>query len=212
MKEPLTRGPDMLYMIRDAKRDSTHPRKAVAEAPYFDYAKMKNSRQSAEVEILVGAGPRGETFARAVDRKGANIEDHELFLKVLQTRYGNIPVYWDQEECLREVVHSTARRFGMLTGVTAVEQCQANGRAEQRVRALRERLQIMIEDARRRRAQIILDRPVAQWAARHAEWIQNFLVKSDTDLSAVTRRQHSHGRCKREIQRFMEVQSRRTVS
>ena len=38
----------------------------------------------------------------------------------------------------------------MPTGVTAVEQSQANGRAEQRVRALRERLQIMVEDTRRR--------------------------------------------------------------
>ena len=41
-------------------------------------------------------------------RKGAKFEDLEQFLKVLQTRYGNIPVYCDQEECLREVVHSTA--------------------------------------------------------------------------------------------------------
>ena len=42
------------------------------------------------------------------------------------------------------------------TGVTAVEQSQGNGRAEQRVRALRERLQIMIEDARRCGVEIIL--------------------------------------------------------
>ena len=33
------------------------------------------------------------------------------------------------------------------------------------------------------RCLIILDHLVAQWAARHAEWIQNFLVKSDVDLS-----------------------------
>ena len=72
-------------------------------------------------------------------RKGANFEDLELFLKVLPTRYGNIPVYCDQEECLRDVVHSTARRLGLPAGVTAVEQSQANGRAEQRVRPLRER-------------------------------------------------------------------------
>ena len=150
-------------MIRDAKRVSTHPRKAVAEATHFDYATVKNNRQGAEVEILVGAGPRGETFARAVHRQGAKFEDHELFLKVLQTRY------------------NTARRFGMPTGVTAVEQCQANGRVEQRVRVLRKRLQIMVEDARRRGTQIKLDRPVAQWAVRHTEWNQNFLVKSDTD-------------------------------
>ena len=68
---------------------STHPRKAVAEATHFDYATVKNNRQGAEVEILVGAGPRGETFARAVHRKGTKFEDNELFLKVLQTRNGN---------------------------------------------------------------------------------------------------------------------------
>ena len=124
--------------------------KAVAEAAYFDSAGITNSQQGAEVKILVGAGPRGETFARAVHRKGATFEDLEQFLKVLRTRYGNIPVYCDQEECLRVVVHSTAGRLGMPTRVTAVEQSQANGRAEQRVRALREQLQILVEDARRR--------------------------------------------------------------
>ena len=155
---------------------STHPRKAGAEAAYFD-----NRVQI--VKILVGAGPRGETFARAVHRKGVKVEDLELFLKVLQTRCGNIPVYCDQEECLREVVHGTAGRLELPAGVTAVEQSEANGRAEQCVRALRERLQIMVEDARRCGVEIILDHPVAQWAVRHAEWIQNFLVKGDGGLS-----------------------------
>ena len=53
---------------------STYLRKAVAEAAYFDCATVKNSQQGAEVKILVGAVPRGETFARAVHRKGAKIE------------------------------------------------------------------------------------------------------------------------------------------
>ena len=100
---------------------STHPRKATADAAYFDNATVKNSQLGAEVKILVGAGPRGETFASAVHRKGAKLEDLELFLKVLQTLYGNIPVYCDQEECLREVVHSSAGRLGLSTRVTAVE-------------------------------------------------------------------------------------------
>ena len=67
--------------------------------------------------------------------------------------------------------------------MTAVEQSQANGRAEQRVQALRERLQIMVEDARRRGAEIMLDHPVVRWAVRRVEWIRNFLVLSDVDLS-----------------------------
>ena len=78
-------------------------------------------------------------------RKGATFEDLELFLKVMQTRYGNFPVCCGQEESLREIAHGTAGRLGLPTGVTGVEQGQANGRAEQRVRALRERLQIMVE-------------------------------------------------------------------
>ena len=102
-------------------------RKSVAEAAYFDYATVNNSQQSVLVKILVGAGPRGETLARAVHRKGAEFEDLELFLMVLQTRY--IPVYCDEEECLREVVHCTAGRLGLSTRVTTAGQCQANGRA-----------------------------------------------------------------------------------
>ena len=69
-------------------------------------------------------------------------------------------VYCDQEECLREVVHSTAGRLGLPTRVTAIEQGPANGRAEQRVRALRERSKILVEDVRRRGVEIILDHPV----------------------------------------------------
>ena len=60
-----------------------------------------------------------------------------------------------KSDCVK-FAHSTAGRLGTPTGVTAVEQSQANGRAEKRVRALRELLQIMAEDARRRGANIIL--------------------------------------------------------
>ena len=177
----------MPHMIRGAKRVSkcekcqhTHER----QVRMLHTLTMQQTRtEGEEVKILVGAGPRGETFARAVHRKEAKFEDLELLLKVLQTRYGNIPVYCDQEECLREVVRSTARRLGLPTRVTAIEQGQANGRAEQRVRALGERSKILVEDVRRRGVEIILDHLVAQWTVRHAEWIQNFLVKSDGDMS-----------------------------
>ena len=81
-----------------------------------------------------------------------------------------------KKERLREVVQNTAGRLELPTRVTTIEQSQANGRVEQRVRALRERLQIMVEDARRCGVDIILDHPVPQWAVRHPEWIQNFLV------------------------------------
>ena len=70
---------------------STHPGKAAAEAASFDYAVVKNSQQGADVKILVGAGPRRETFARALHQNGAKFEDLEQVLKVVQTRHGNIP-------------------------------------------------------------------------------------------------------------------------
>ena len=159
----------------------THARQ-LRKLPHFDYSTVKNSQQGAEDKILVGAGPRGEMFARVVHRKRAKLEYLQLFLEVPQTHYGNIPLQCDQEECLREVVLKKAGRLRLPTGVTAVEQCQANGRAEQRVRALRERLQIMVGDARRR-AETILDNLVAQWAVGHAERSQNFVVKADVDMS-----------------------------
>ena len=142
-------------MIRDAKRVSKcekcqriHERQLRKQRD-FDYAGITKSQQGAEVKILIGAGPRGETFARAVHRKGATFEDLEQFLKVLQTRYGNIPVEQDR------MFARSCTQYGRTTwdprqGVTAVDQSQANGRAEQRMRALRGRWQILVEDARRR--------------------------------------------------------------
>ena len=90
---------------------STHPRKAVAEAAYLDYAGITISQQGAEVKILDGAGPRGETFARAVHLKGATFEDLEQFLKVLQTRYGNIPVYLSP----RRMLARSCTQYGRTT-------------------------------------------------------------------------------------------------
>ena len=128
-----------------------------------------------EVQIMVGAGPRGETFATAAHRKGAHIKELELCLKVLRTRCRNIRVCCDREECLREVAHSTLGKLGMPVGVTAVEQSQSHGRQVQRVRALREALHIMVGDVKQEGAENIFDHPVPQWAVRHAEWIQKFL-------------------------------------
>ena len=55
-------------------------------------------------------------------------------------------------------------RVGLSTGATAVEQSQASGRAEQRVRALQERLLIMVEDVRLLGVYIMLDHLAAQAA------------------------------------------------
>ena len=41
----------------------------------------------------------------------------------------------------------------------------------------------MVEDARRRDAEIILGLLVAHWGVRYAEWTQNFVAKGDVDLS-----------------------------
>ena len=76
---------------------SRHTRKAVSQTA-FSTMPIKNSQQNPEVYILVGARPRGETFAKAAHRKSANVEDLEVFLKVLQTQCGNIPVFCGREE------------------------------------------------------------------------------------------------------------------
>ena len=103
----LTRG---VKRVRVRER-SNHPRRAVSEAAFFDYAIVKNSQHSSEVTILAGAGPRDQTFAKAAHRKGANFEDLELFLRVLQRRYGSIPVQGDQEECY--TWRTSSRRRGL---------------------------------------------------------------------------------------------------
>ena len=127
----------------------------MSEAAFYDCAAVK-----------VGARPRGEMFARAAHRKTAKMEDLELFLMVLR----NILVCGDQEEGLREVAHSTAGRLGMPTGVTTVEQSEANGLVQQNVRALRERLHIIVEDVRRTGVEVFVDHLLAQWAVRHTDW------------------------------------------
>ena len=55
--------------------------------PHFGYTTVKNSQQGAEDKIQVGAGPRGEMFARAVHRKRAKHEYLQLFLKVLMETF-----------------------------------------------------------------------------------------------------------------------------
>ena len=46
-----------------------------------------------------------------------------------------------------------------------MEHSQANGCAEQRVRALRERLHIIMEDVTRTGVEVIFDHPAAQWSS-----------------------------------------------
>ena len=134
---------------------SRHLRRAAFQAA-FSTVPVKNSLWNSEVKIIVGARTRGETFAKLTHRSSAKIEDLELFQNVLQTRHRNIPVFGDQDECLHEVAHCSS---GMPTGRTAVEQNQANGRAEQRARALRERRRNFVK---RTGAEIIFVHSVAQ--------------------------------------------------
>ena len=77
-------------------RSFNTPTQGSAEAAYFDYATVKNSQQGAEVQILVGAGLRGETFARGEQ----NSKILRCFLKVLLPRNGNISVYCDLKRVL----------------------------------------------------------------------------------------------------------------
>ena len=47
---------------------------------------------------------------------------------------------------------------------------------------MNERLQILVEDARRWGVEFIIDDPDAQWTVRHAERIQKFLVKGHVEF------------------------------
>ena len=103
-------------------------------------------------------------------------------MEVMKGRYGQIVCMSDREERLMQVVKPVAHRLGLPTGTSPVERHQANGRAEQRVRTMKERLQILVEDARKKGIEV-LDSPVLMsWAVRQAEWTANYLVKNDVEM------------------------------
>ena len=81
-----------------------------------------------------------------------------------------------------QVVKPAAVRKGLPVTTTALEQPQSNGRAENRVRAVKERLQITVMEARNRGVEILKSGTLTSWAVRHAEWVTNYLVKSDVEL------------------------------
>ncbi len=61
---------------------SRHPKGIDAETMNFDYATVKST--TGDESLLVGGGPRGETFARRVPRNGAKFDDLERFLEVMK--------------------------------------------------------------------------------------------------------------------------------
>ena len=122
-----------------------------------DFGLCHSEGQPAEFRGKTLAGLRSETFTRAVHRKGATIQDLELFPSVLPTRYVHINVFCDQEECLCEVVHNTAGRLGMPTGgdSSGSKPSERTWCAELPVRALREKLHVIVEDGRRTGVEVI---------------------------------------------------------
>ena len=160
-----------------------HTKRTEAETVNFDYAIVKNIDNQQQVHtLLIGGGPRGETFARRVPRKGAKLEDLEKFLEVVKSRYGQITCMSDQEECLVQVLRPAALKLGLPVAQTPVEQYQANGRAEQRVRTMKERLHITVAESRKAGIQILNSTTLTSWAVRHAEWTANHLVRNDVEM------------------------------
>ena len=47
--------------------------------------------------VLVGRGPRGETFCRKAPRKGPKLADLDRYLAALHGRYDNLVARHDQE-------------------------------------------------------------------------------------------------------------------
>ena len=100
----------------------------MSEAAFFDYATVKNSQHNSEVKLLVGAGPRAETFARAAHRKGATIE-----------------------ECCKHVSETSLST--VVKRSVCVKFCTAqveDWACQMRVPAPRQRLHVIVEDARQR--------------------------------------------------------------
>ena len=81
-----------------------HPRRVEEETVNFDYAQVKSAVDGKDKEqihmLLSGGGPRGETFARRVPRKGAKFEDLDIFMEVMKQRYGTVTCQCDQEDSL----------------------------------------------------------------------------------------------------------------
>ena len=109
----------MQHMIRGAERVSrceecqhTHERQLRKHTLTMQQPRTINKVQkSRSWSVLDRAEKR---LREPYIAKEQHFKDLELLLKVLQTRYGNIPVYCDQEECLREVVpNGTAGRSGI---------------------------------------------------------------------------------------------------
>ncbi len=80
--------------------------------------------------LVVAGGPRGETFARRIPRKGAKMTDVTRFLEVMKARYGSgITVISDQEDSLINMVKPMAQKLGLTFSTSPVERPQVNGRA-----------------------------------------------------------------------------------
>jgi hypothetical protein len=120
-----------------------HPKQVETESVNFDSATVKNAEGTQTRTLLIGGGPRGETFARRAPRKG------DKFLEAMKNRYGQILCVSDQGECLVQVVRPVALKLGLPTGDSPVERPQANGRAEQRVRSTKERLRFIVAEMRK---------------------------------------------------------------
>ena len=103
----------------------------------------------------------------------------------MKSRYGQILCMSDQEECLVQIVKPVALKLGLPRGSSPVERPQANGRAEQRVRNMKERLRIIVEEMRKKGIEILESPTLTSWAVRHAEWTANYLVATTLRWSTV---------------------------
>ena len=121
----------------------------------LDYAKVKNVDGTSVHTLLIGRGPRGETFARSAPRKGARIDDFERFVETMKSRYGQILCMSDQEEVLLHVARPVALKLGLPTGASPAERPQTNGRAEQRARSMKQRLHIIIAETWKKGSEVL---------------------------------------------------------
>ena len=110
---------------------------------------------------LVGARPQGQwCLLESLTRKVLRSKRSQC-LEMLQNKHISLIAQSNREDALKKVISKAAAEAYLPHAPAPVERHEANGRAEPKVRHLREQLQILIEGARARDT-VFVRLPVAQ--------------------------------------------------
>ncbi len=141
--------------------------------------------QACKATILIGAGPGGEVFAAEVDQKGARcaeVSEFGMHMARRHRREGDemrLILRGDNEPALQKtlrIMQSEMIRKGVRCELEPVrtETPWANGRAEVRVRSIKEMLSIYCEEIKEKLGAILSVRStLMRFVVRHSAWVIN---------------------------------------